>query len=325
MRVSRILAPLAVLVSPLMMAAEPGSTEMSLTTPDGFVIKGTLTLPARDASSGLPSGRRTHRVPVVILAHQFGSNRAGWSPLVDKLHALGIGTLALDLRGHGESTSKGGETVKVSDDFAASSKAVGFDKIPSDLAQAADWLRKQPSVDKRRIGLAGASVGAASVLVASRKIRPLAVLSLSPGDSVFSKEQMRSSLSRSGASVLIMASNSDGNAPKVAESLSDVIGVHANFKDGNQHGFDYFKDRTDTMVAYFREYLTYRQAFNRPGGTVNTSTPGKQISEEAVAAAKAAAESRKAGLESRPPMEQPKAPEAPKPAEKIDKPAEKKN
>ncbi len=53
---------------------------MSLPSPDGFTLKGTLTLPAAKG-----------KVPVVILAHQFHADRTGWGPLVERLQARGIG------------------------------------------------------------------------------------------------------------------------------------------------------------------------------------------------------------------------------------------
>ena len=66
------------------------------------------------------------------------------------------------------------------DDFMASAKAIGFDHIPGDLALAAAWLRKQPGIDGRRLGLAGASLGAFSALLAAPATHPLAILALSP-------------------------------------------------------------------------------------------------------------------------------------------------
>ena len=156
MRMLRLLVPLAPLALIAAPATTPTSTEMALTSADGFALKGTLTLPAAKG-----------KVPVVILAHQFRLDRSGWAPLAERLAARGIGTLALDLRGHGASTQKGGVEVTVTGDFVVSAKAVGFDQIPADLVQAAAWLRKQPGVDSRRIGLAGSSVGAFSVLLAA--------------------------------------------------------------------------------------------------------------------------------------------------------------
>ena len=178
MRTHRLLAPLAALILAAPLAAAP--TDMALASADGFALKGTLTLPA--------AAKPKAKSPVVILAHQFGSDRAGWAPLTEKLLARGIGVLALDLRGHGESAMKDGAETRITADFMTSAKAVGFDKIPADLAQADAWLRKQPGVDGRRIGLAGSSVGAFAVLLAAPEVKPVAILSLSPaGTPAFAK------------------------------------------------------------------------------------------------------------------------------------------
>ena len=153
----------------LVSAAQPVVRDMTLTTPDGYVLKGALTIPPQ------PGPR-----PVVILAHQFQANGSGWKPLADLLNAKGIATLAMDLRGHGQSTQKAGQTVAVIPDFLISGQAVGFDQIPADLAQAAAWVRKQPRINPRRLALAGSSLGAFASLLAAPAIRPVAVLALSP-------------------------------------------------------------------------------------------------------------------------------------------------
>jgi dienelactone hydrolase len=255
MRPARLLAPLAILALavPALAAgrvADPVATEMSLTTPDGFILKGTLALPPTKG-----------KVPVVILAHQFHADRSGWAPLAEKLHARGIGTLALDLRGHGESTQKAGAEVKVSDDFAASAKAVGFDRIPADLGEVAAWVRKQHGVDARRIGLAGASVGAFSVILAEPLVHPIAVLSLSPAGNVafgdHALDELKAAVLKGRASLLVLASADDKGAFDNAEALKGLPGVDVLVNDGKAHGFDYFKDRTDTMAVFFGEYLGY--------------------------------------------------------------------
>jgi len=248
MRTLRLLAPLASLA--LFAAPATTSTEMVFTSTDGFVIKGTLTLPEAKG-----------KVPVVILAHQFQANRSGWATLAERLAARGIGTLAMDLRGHGASTEKNGAAVAVSGDFMASAKAVGFDHIPADLAQAAVWLRKQPGVDGRRIGLAGASVGALSVILAAPEVKALAVLSLSPaGNGAFPPgmhESLRAAVLRSKTSTLVLASTADKEATENASALRNLPGVSLSFAEGDAHGFAYLKDRADTMAAFFGEYLTY--------------------------------------------------------------------
>lgn len=275
MRTLRLLVPLASLA----LAAAPATTEMALTSADGFALKGTLTLPAAKG-----------KAPVVILAHQFGSDRAGWAPLAERLAARGIGTLALDLRGHGASTQKAGVETAITRDFMTSAKTVGFDKIPADLAQAAAWLRKQPGVDGRRIGLAGSSVGAFSVLLAIPEVKPLAVLSLSPaGTAAFGadgRDRLKGALLRGRASVLVLASEGDEDAAENARAVKDLPGVAVNLKEGGEHGFAYFKERADLMAVFFGEYLTYHwtgKAYAAeaprsaaPSGVINDATMAEQ-------------------------------------------------
>lgn len=287
MRPARLLVPLAILsvaipVQAVERTADPAVTEMSLTTPDGFILKGTLALPPAKG-----------KVPVVILAHQFHADRSGWAPLAEKLHGLGMGTLALDLRGHGASTQKAGAEVKVTDDFAASAKAVGFDRIPADLSQAAEWLRKQPGVDGRRLGLAGASVGAFSVVLAEPQVHPVAVLSLSPAGNVafgdHAADELKVAVLKGRASVLVLASREDKSAFDNAQVMKGLPGVDVLVNDGKAHGFDYFKDRTDTMAVFFGEYLTYHhlgQHHPAPG----KKAQGKGVINEKTLAEKKAAE-----------------------------------
>lgn len=269
MRALRLLAPLPalLLVAPLA-ATEPSSTPVSFTTPDGFTIKGTLTIPT--------SGPKRH--PVVILAPQFGQTRDSFAPLAERLNARGIATLALDLRGHGESTDKGGAPVAVTDDFMASAKAVGFDKIPADLAQAAAWVRKQHGIDRRRVGLAGASLGAFSVLMASGQVRPQAVLALSPaGNDAFGAkalDSLKASVARGGGADLIFAAADDKGAADNATALATVPGVSVLTFEGKDHGSAFLKDHAETMAVFFGEYLLYPQAFNRGGGTAPAASTG---------------------------------------------------
>ena len=282
MRALRLLAPLPalMLVAPLA-ATEPASTPVSFTTPDGFTIKGTLTIPA--------TGPKRH--PVVILAPQFHQTRDSFAPLAERLNARGIATLALDLRGHGESTDKGGTTVAVTDDFMASAKAVGFDKIPSDLAQAAAWLRKQHRIDPRRVALAGASLGAFSVLEAAGKVKALAVLALSPaGSAAFgdkAMEEVAGSVAKGGAT-LIFAAKDDEEAAKNAAALKAVPGVSELLFEGKDHGSAFLKDHAETMAVFFGEYLLYRQAFNRGGAAAADNAKTGVVTPTVLAATPAA-------------------------------------
>ena len=288
MRLTHLLAPLASLTLIAAPTNPPTSTEMVLTSSDGFALKGTLSLPEAKG-----------KVPVVILAHQFRSDRSGWDPLVVRLGALGIGTLALDLRGHGASTTRGGIEVAVSADFPASAKAVGFDSIPTDLAQAAAWLRTQPGVDNRRIGLAGSSVGAFSVLLAAPEVKPVAVLCLSPAGNVAfgagAREKLKDAVVVGQATTLVLASRKDKDAYENALALKEVPGVSLTLLEGDEHGFACFKEHADLMAVFFGEYLTYHHTGKayRASAVKKPAAPGNVINNQTLAEKKKAAEASK--------------------------------
>jgi len=235
---------LALLLSLPALLCAADTRDVTLRTPDGFTLKGTLTV---------PEGREKH--PVVILAHQFRSDRSGWAPLVDKLQQRGIATLALDLRGHGASTQKDGVAVAVSDNFDASAKAVGFDQIPEDLLLAATWVRKQPGINGHRLALAGSSVGATSVLLAGPKVHPVAVLALSPGGD---SKAISEATGKAYAAVMLLAATEDKPAAEDAAAIRPIFGTHVRVLDGSDHGFAFLKDHTDVMAVFLAEYLTRR-------------------------------------------------------------------
>lgn len=250
----------------LLSAAQPVVRDMTLTTPDGFVLQGTLTVPPQ-------AGPR----PAVLLAHQFQADRSGWKPLVDRLNAKGIATLALDLRGHGQSTQKGGQTVAVTPDFMASAQAVGFDKIPGDLAQAAAWLRRQPRINPRRLAMAGSSVGGFAALLAAPTVRPLALLALSPaGKGAFGSgalDRAVAAVRASHAAVLVMAAQDDREAADNAAAIKDVFGVCAWIVPGKDHGFAFLPGDADVMAGWLDEYLTYHAPAAKPKAATQTEAP----------------------------------------------------
>jgi dienelactone hydrolase len=234
----------------LILTAQPVTTQMTLPTPDGFTLSGTLTV---------PDTKGKH--PVVILAHQFRSDRNGWSPLTEKLNERGLATLALDLRGHGQSVDQLGTTVAVTSDFLPSAHLVGFDKIPDDLVLAANWVRKQKGIDGRHLGLAGASVGGFSVLLAAPRIKPSVILVLSPaGMEAFgpdARTHMVSAATKAHTLLMAFVSSGDKEAADNVEALRPLFGTNIRTFDGNRHGFDFLPESSDTMAVFFGEYLMH--------------------------------------------------------------------
>ena len=84
--------------------------------------------------------------PAVILVHMLGRSRRDWETFAGRLAGAGIGALAIDLRGHGDSSGSG--------------EAADYAAMPRDLAAARRYLVTRGDVRPTRIGIAGASIGA---------------------------------------------------------------------------------------------------------------------------------------------------------------------
>jgi dienelactone hydrolase len=270
----------------LLLVAQPAqsmTSEMTLKTADGFVLSGTL---------NVPEGRGKH--PVVILAHQFGADRSGWDRLASRLNDRGIATLALDLRGHGRSTDRGGATVAVTGDFMGSASAVGFDQIPSDIVQVAGWVRKQKGIDGRHLGLAGSSVGAFSILLAAPKVQPTTLLALSPaGMGAFgadARERMVAATTKAHAALMVFVSTGDKEANENVEPLRPILGANIRTFEGNRHGFDFMADYGDVMAVFFAEYLLHpHTGLGTPAASPKAKSNATVLTPPAPAGAPAAA------------------------------------
>ena len=90
-------------------------------------------------------------------------------PLASRLASEGIGTLTFDLRGHGESSG----SIPADGQFAM---------FQQDLAAARRFVAGRPDVIPHRLGVAGASLGAALAALdaaQSSSVRSMALLSAS--------------------------------------------------------------------------------------------------------------------------------------------------
>lgn len=136
---------------------------VSFATKDGWTIAASY----RPAAKGKAT---------VVLAHGVGSAGVEWTRFASALAAKGVGTLALDLRGHaGSRRGPPGST-----DFTGFDARLSWPAAAEDLRAAAVWL-KSKGVPEGRIAFGGASIGAnlASIVAAERKPAPFLLL-LSP-------------------------------------------------------------------------------------------------------------------------------------------------
>ena len=140
---------------------------------DGLILRGTLTYPHGEVGS---------RYPLAVLAHQYPSTHDSFAPFCADLHALGIATLAFDMRGQGHSTwMASGARVAPSpaepkmqafgEAFMGSASAVGFAHIADDIVRMTAWGIYQNYIDYSKVMLVGASVGGTGVLLAAPRLK----------------------------------------------------------------------------------------------------------------------------------------------------------
>jgi pimeloyl-ACP methyl ester carboxylesterase len=99
--------------------------------------------------------------PGVLLFHQSNRTRRSWDDFAARLAAAGIHTLAVDLRGHGESGGKEGRR-----------------NWPGDIDAAFRFLVSQPGVTRDVIGAGGAGVLGVEIAVEAARRHPAEVRSL---------------------------------------------------------------------------------------------------------------------------------------------------
>lgn len=111
----------------------------------------------------------------VVLLHMMPSNRQSWAGVQAELEAEQIASLAIDLRGHGESLKQGSRTLNYQefDDEGHQASRI-------DVVTAITWLRNR---GLERLGIMGASIGANLAIEAAASDPSLrAIALLSPGE-----------------------------------------------------------------------------------------------------------------------------------------------
>ena len=109
--------------------------------------------------------------PAVILVHMLHRSKRDWDSLGHRLAGEGIGALAIDLRGHGESQRYA---------MPETGTEAGYTSMLFDVRAARRYLTSRGDVQQTRVGMAGASLGAnlaALAAVGDGSIGSLALLS----------------------------------------------------------------------------------------------------------------------------------------------------
>jgi pimeloyl-ACP methyl ester carboxylesterase len=199
-------------------------------TTDGFLIRGTFFHDKAEVGAK----------PAIILLHAFNRSHLDWftfaPELVDNKNFV---VLAIDLRGHGESTFQNGISFPIQTFSTADINA-----MPLDIEAAVAYLKTRPEADATRIGIVGADIGANLAFIGAGILTEIkAAVSISP--------QFRESLTRGiltgndlpnfqPNNVLYIASFGDGYAYTSSQTMSErtqgntrVLGLQ-----GLAHGMD---------------------------------------------------------------------------------------
>lgn len=138
---------------------------ITLKTVDGVPVIGTW------LEAPKPSG-------AVLLLHMMPLNRSSWADVQNTFAEKGLSSLAIDMRGHGESTvGAKGERLNYHEFTDEQHQDCGYD-----IEASIEWMRKK-NYELGRMALMGSSIGAALALIAlvDEPRIPVGVL-VSPGD-----------------------------------------------------------------------------------------------------------------------------------------------
>lgn len=196
----------------------PISEEVSFTTGDGFLIKGTL--------------YKANSTKSVLLLHMLGSDRNSYKTLGKRLQESGYNALAIDLRGHGQSTAKYGKQETLS-----SFTEQDFREMVLDAAASSEFLAER---NKTMTAIVGASIGANTAInYAAREPGIKAVVLLSPGENYRGIGSIEAA-QKIKMPVYIVASSEDaysaGSSRKIASLLTGKNEL--NILKGRGHGTD---------------------------------------------------------------------------------------
>ena len=194
--VKEYLAALSLVLLSIVLAspgAEAAGTRVSFPSGDGVVIAGEF----HEAAS--------HPAPAVLLVHMLSRSHADWGGLPERIRDAGITALAIDLRGHGQS----------------SGSPQDLQAMIGDVRAAALWLSTRPNVRGDQIAIVGASLGASLALLAVVNVPQVrAIALLSPSLDYRGLRTDNTLIKRLGSrSIWLAASDQD---PLALRSLRDI-------------------------------------------------------------------------------------------------------
>jgi pimeloyl-ACP methyl ester carboxylesterase len=174
----------------------------------------------------------------------LNSNKEAWQGFATAAQEAGYAIVALDLRGHGESSG-----------------SQNFEAMDQDVEAALAWMLNRMEIAPDRIGLAGASIGANLALrAAGRHPEIKSAALLSPGLDYRGIMALEGLAAYGQRPVIIVAAERDTYAADSARTInSQALGQHQlQIYPGSDHGTDIFRAQAGLqpmLLAWFGSTL----------------------------------------------------------------------
>jgi predicted alpha/beta-fold hydrolase len=157
----------------------------------------------------------TKKEPLVILIHQFKSDRGQWkSDFIDSLVAKKYKVITYDIRNHGES-DKAVENIE--DILTAKGNAM------LDLAAVFNWAKLRSGIDSTRFAVIGTSIGASLGLYSKYELGSKTAICISIGKETFEAftgiSELKMDIIKKVNSVLFICGDKDGTYPDDAKYI----------------------------------------------------------------------------------------------------------
>ena len=182
----------------LLFAADAHAAQrVSIRTDDGVTLAATWYEP-----SSRPG-------PAVILVHMLNRSRREWEAVAQRLASEGIGALAFDLRGHGES-SAGPPPAAGQSEYAS---------MVQDVRAVRRYLAQRGDVQQTRVGIIGASIGASLAALEASGDATIASLALLSPSVDYRGLRIDAAAKKVKKPMLLVAGDDDPYAARSAREL----------------------------------------------------------------------------------------------------------
>lgn len=206
-----------------------------------------------------PKEKSENKMPLVILIHQFNSNREQWSEeLIGGLLKHNFSVIRYDIRSHGKSDKAKVPVQELLSDLQ---------QAPKDLEAVIKWARTREEIDPSRIGVAGTSIGAALALNASHYLGIKSFVAISLGKYTYEKltgnyeELLGAKVIPRVPNGMLICGTKDGNYAKESQVIFDNFLMEPKeYKqfESEKHGKDLIADFpgiNDLILEWFKNHL----------------------------------------------------------------------